>query len=473
MESLKKSFVLTLIVLLFFPAVLISQNFADFQKNVLVDIPGDNYDFDLLSSGKPHPFYDFYVTWVNKTNSLYTIYLKKVTPETIDTNIVISSSTTIKSNPQIARNTSGQGITILWENYSEPFYRIVGRDYSDSSLSNESIYEDSLSNDPQITMNYNYLAWIMDDDLYFKELHPQISEAVLIDSSCMSPSIISNESWSGAPALIYEKSFGSNHHIYLAEYINFRNSYWIYSELADGDNRNPKFGVGDGISFESVVNNISKIEYYPYLDPGSNFLITQNTSCNYNNPDVFSYPLVTDQEDTPFFIVFDTDSIENNHEVMIQAFAYGDQFINLSYMEGDDYKPKAELMSYDNMAYAAIVWEHHDGIHSTIWIAKTLYYPAAGVKEEGIDLSSFELLQNYPNPFNPSTTIKYSLKQGTDVKVTVCDILGNSIATLTDGYQYAGSHTLAFDGRNLSSGIYFYTIEVSGLQKTKAMILMK
>ncbi len=106
------------------------------------------------------------------------------------------------------------------------------------------------------------------------------------------------------------------------------------------------------------------------------------------------------------------------------------------------------------------------------WL-KHYFHPAGGVKEDGVDLNSFELLQNYPNPFNPSTNIEYSLKQGTDVKVTVFDILGNKLATLTDGYQYAGSHTIVFDGRKLSSGIYFYTIEVNGLQKTKAMILMK
>jgi len=473
MKSLNKTFVLFFLFSLFFPATIMSQNFEDFQKSVLIDIPGDNYDFDLLSSGKPYPFYNFYITWVNNNNSIYTIYLKKVTPETIDTNIVISSDSVIKSNPQIAYNSIGQDMTIMWENFSEPFYRIVGRDYSDTSLSNEIVYRDSLSDDPQITMNYNHIAWIMDGDLYFEELHPNVSGAIMIDTFCTSPSIVTDETWSGEPAFIYEKFFGSDHRIYIAEYINFPNPYWVYSEIADGDNRKPEFGAGDGISFESVAGSITKIKYYPYFAPEPDLLITQNTGCNYKNPDVFSYPQVTDQQDTPFFVVFDTDSLENNNEVMLQAFYYGDQFINLSDMEGDDYKPKADLMLYNDIAYVAIVWEHQDGIHSTIWMAKTLYFPAGGVKQEGNDPGSFELLQNYPNPFNPATTIEFTLKLGSDVRVTVFDILGNRIATLVDGYEYAGSHKVIFDGKNLSSGIYFYSIEVNNLQQTKAMILLR
>ena len=475
MKTLNKPFVLFLFVSLIFPVSLLSQTFENFDKSVLVDIPGDNYDFDLLSDGVLYPVDDLYITWVNKTDSVYTIYLKQITLSANESNIVISSDNIVKSNPQIALNSSGPGITIVWENYSGSYYQIVRRDYDNDSLSNKVIFKDSLDDDPQVTMNYNHLAWLMNGNLYFNELYPDTSSIVLLDSStCYSPSLITDPTWFVNEALIYEKLVNGNHNIYLAEYQNYPNPHWAYSELSDGDNREPEFGAGGGISFERTFNGISRIKYFPWYDPQPSFLITTNTGCNFNNPDVFSYPMVTNQPDTPFFIVFDTDSIENNNEVMIQTFFFGnDQFINLSDMEGDDLKPKADVMNIAGVDYLVIVWEHKDNIDSSIWMATTIYQPAGGVKEDVLNLNSFELLQNYPNPFNPATNIEYSLNQGADVTVTVYDMLGNEIRTLANGYKAAGSYRVVFDGASLSSGVYFYSIEVNGLRKTRSMVLLR
>ena len=476
MKTLKKSFRLFISFSLLFPAVLIGQNFEDFQKSVLVDIPGDNYDFDLLSGGIPYPVDDLYITWVNKTDSVYTIYLKKVTPETPGSDIIITSDNFVKSNPEIEYNSSGPGITIVWENFTGSFYQIVRCDYSDGSLSGQVILKDSLNDDPRITMSYDYLAWVADSSLYLRELFPDTSSPDVIDIGIGSPCLVRDDFWDSPPLpLLYEKSVNGNSLIYLAIHQMYPAPHWEYSELSYG--YNPDFGIGRGISFEIEEAGVNRIMYYPYTDPEANFFISENTACNYKNPDIFSYPVPTNRpdEDTPFFIVFDTDSLQNNNEVMIQtAFYWPDTtLINISDMEGEDCNPKADLMLQNNIAYVVIVWEHNDGVHRTIWMSKTIFQPAGGVKEDGVNLGSFDLLQNYPNPFNPVTHIEYTLKQGTDVKVTVYDILGDRIATLVDRYEYAGKHKVVFDGRNLSSGIYIYTIEVNRLRKTKAMILLR
>jgi hypothetical protein len=75
-------------------------------------------------------------------------------------------------------------------------------------------------------------------------------------------------------------------------------------------------------------------------------------------------------------------------------------------------------------------------------------------------INSFELYQNYPNPFNPSTTISYQLPVDGKVKIVVFDLLGNEIYTLVDEYKTAGRHETKFDGSTLSSGMYFYKIEI-------------
>ncbi len=476
MKSLKISFVFFLLVSLFFPAILVSQTFENFDKSVLIDIPGDNYDFDLPADGIMYPIDESYITWVNTSGSVYTIYVKRLTPESNDTNIVIASDNTIKSNPQIAMNSSGPGITIFWQNYSDGFYQIVRRDFADGSLSNEVIFRDSLSSDPQITSSYNHLAWIMNDSLYAKVLFPDTTGIIYVDGpDCSSPSFNSNGWCWGDNNLIYEKLVEGDRHIFIAEYYSHY-LLWNPIEVSDGDNRNPAFGLSCGFAFESNEDGISRIKYTDYFENPPNYFTTENTTCNYKNPDILSYLIPTNRpdEDTPFFITFDTDSLENNNEILVKTFYWGihDTLINLSDMAGNDFKPRIDVINI-GIDYLIIVWEHQEGSNSTIWMAKTIFHPAGGVKDDDIDLGSFELLQNYPNPFNPTTSIEYSLKQGADVKVTVYDILGNRITVLVYGYEYAGSHKIVFDGKNLSSGIYFYSIEVNSLQKTKSMVLLR
>ncbi|MEJ2615563.1 MAG: T9SS type A sorting domain-containing protein, partial [Ignavibacteriaceae bacterium] len=68
----------------------------------------------------------------------------------------------------------------------------------------------------------------------------------------------------------------------------------------------------------------------------------------------------------------------------------------------------------------------------------------------------FNLYQNYPNPFNPETKIEFTLKTSGKIKLLVYDILGDKIATLIDGYEKNGFHSINFNASDLCSGVYFY-----------------
>ena len=87
--------------------------------------------------------------------------------------------------------------------------------------------------------------------------------------------------------------------------------------------------------------------------------------------------------------------------------------------------------------------------------------------------TEFALEQNYPNPFNPSTRIRYSLQKSGNIKLTVYDILGREIETLVNGYMSAGKHEINFDASELSSGIYFYTLQTGEFSQTRKMILLR
>jgi hypothetical protein len=88
-------------------------------------------------------------------------------------------------------------------------------------------------------------------------------------------------------------------------------------------------------------------------------------------------------------------------------------------------------------------------------------------------LNTFSLEQNYPNPFNPSTVIGYRLPVNSDVTLKVFDLLGREVATLVDEFKPAGKYEVEFNSKDLSSGIYFYTIQAGSFTKTEKMILLK
>jgi hypothetical protein len=86
----------------------------------------------------------------------------------------------------------------------------------------------------------------------------------------------------------------------------------------------------------------------------------------------------------------------------------------------------------------------------------------------------YELKQNYPNPFNPSTIIPYSIPISDFVILKIYDMLGKEIETLVSETQPAGSYSLNYNASSLSSGIYFYKLQVgSGFSETKKMLLMR
>jgi hypothetical protein len=87
--------------------------------------------------------------------------------------------------------------------------------------------------------------------------------------------------------------------------------------------------------------------------------------------------------------------------------------------------------------------------------------------------AGFEMSQNYPNPFNPTTKISYTVPQASDVTLKVYDSMGREVATLVDGYKAASSYEVKFDGANLASGVYFYTLEAKDFKTTNKMMLLK
>lgn len=92
--------------------------------------------------------------------------------------------------------------------------------------------------------------------------------------------------------------------------------------------------------------------------------------------------------------------------------------------------------------------------------------------------SSVMLHQNYPNPFNSSTIIRYDLPHDAYVNLSIYDMLGREVETLIDAYQHAGLKNIIWDGRNssgeiVSSGVYFYKIQLGEISETRRLVFIR
>jgi len=108
-------------------------------------------------------------------------------------------------------------------------------------------------------------------------------------------------------------------------------------------------------------------------------------------------------------------------------------------------------------------------------ILKTTNGGVTFIEEEEIDEipTKYSLSNNFPNPFNPSTKIKYSVPQSSNVVIKVFDILGSEIETLVNEEKPTGTYEITCYAENLPSGIYFYRLQAGSFVETKKMVLMK
>jgi hypothetical protein len=123
--------------------------------------------------------------------------------------------------------------------------------------------------------------------------------------------------------------------------------------------------------------------------------------------------------------------------------------------------------------------ERVDGPNASVtqlWLKES----GQGVSAEPVNPSlptSYVLEQNYPNPFNPATTIRFSIPEAGPVTLKVYTITGQEVTTLVNENREAGTYAIVFDtgreGKNLSSGVYFYRLTAGNFTAAKKFVLLK
>jgi hypothetical protein len=166
-------------------------------------------------------------------------------------------------------------------------------------------------------------------------------------------------------------------------------------------------------------------------------------------------------------------AVNPNDEVAGYAItdASGDYIIDG--LTGGEYQLISDKLNYFTKDNYNVTVDYSRNIFQSVNLIMSIDSPTEVGDNQPEVVSTYQLYQNYPNPFNPSTSIKFSLPEKDNVKITIYNLLGVEIAQLLNEVKSAGTHTITFDASSLASGIYFYKLETGRYSQTRKLTLIK
>jgi len=94
----------------------------------------------------------------------------------------------------------------------------------------------------------------------------------------------------------------------------------------------------------------------------------------------------------------------------------------------------------------------------------------SGIPSSG-QLTGFHVSQNHPNPASQLTQFEVYTDKAEDVSITVTDLAGQVIQRHLNRRMNAGSNHVTIDVSGLTKGLYFYSVEVEGINFTRKMMV--
>lgn len=164
----------------------------------------------------------------------------------------------------------------------------------------------------------------------------------------------------------------------------------------------------------------------------------------------------------------------NNQGFEVEKSADGISFNNICFVPG--FGTTTEPKSYSYTDQSVTSGKYYYRLKQIDFDGSFTY---SGVVEAEVSLPTvFSLEQNYPNPFNPSTSIQFSLPVDAQVTINIYNLVGENVAEVVSSNFAAGSHKVDFNANTLTSGIYFYQLDATGIDgktfsSVKKMTLLK
>jgi hypothetical protein len=210
------------------------------------------------------------------------------------------------------------------------------------------------------------------------------------------------------------------------------------------------------LNYQQTTIPIAFIEEYSEVQLNNRFEPREDHKGNVARAIYYFYTMYKDQSDTNFFHI-QKDVLRSWHSFDP---ADADEILRTNRIaQNQESKPNPFI------------------IDSTL-INRAYFYLTGSGKDELPVAEKFELRQNYPNPFNPETTIEFELHRTGIMHLAIFTITGQKIRTLISGRYPAGVYSVKWNvlddrGNPVSSGVYFYRLQVDKQRLTKKMFLIR
>ncbi len=155
-----------------------------------------------------------------------------------------------------------------------------------------------------------------------------------------------------------------------------------------------------------------------------------------------------------------------------------DAINNSFFISGLIFLRTATTQMYDSLLLNHFIYHAYneywiEGVREYLPVKVVVERIISDVNKDYPEVNGYHLYQNYPNPFNPSTTILYSLKEISNIRLIVYNLLGEEVEVLIEGEYPSGNYKVSFNPTDIPAGIYFYSLITERKRITKKMIYLK
>jgi len=224
--------------------------------------------------------------------------------------------------------------------------------------------------------------------------------------------------------------------------------------------------IEEQIDFNNAVNEVIN-----WVNTNSNWnetmvIVTGDHECGYlwgpgsGAPATFNQIINNGQNNLPGMSFYSDE--HTNSLIPVYVKGAGSEMLNLFADDYDSVRGKY-IQNTEITQSIKLFWDYN-------------FHVTGIAKLKGVNVAEeYTLDQNFPNPFNPSTTISFNIPKSGVVSLKIYDITGKLVKSLLNNVKHeAGVKSINMSANELSSGIYFYSLEVDGrLISSKKMALIK
>ncbi|MBX2819682.1 MAG: T9SS type A sorting domain-containing protein [Rhodothermaceae bacterium] len=95
--------------------------------------------------------------------------------------------------------------------------------------------------------------------------------------------------------------------------------------------------------------------------------------------------------------------------------------------------------------------------------------PSTGIHAE--EVPQIAQWSVYPNPTQSDVTVSFTVPESSPVHITVYDLLGRTVATLTSSQYAPGNHQANWNPTNTAPGVYLVQLDVAGQRETRKVVV--